>query len=80
MVNILIVDDEAGARKTFGNILKAKGYDVDSAGTGQEVDLATLLAYDLDNETREKDTDAKILAALTSIEQRLTALETTKEA
>lgn len=50
------------------------------AGTGQEVDLATLLAYDLDNETREKDTDAKILAALTSIEQRLTALETTKEA
>ena len=36
MVNILIVDDESGARKTFGNILKAKGYDVDSAGTGQE--------------------------------------------
>lgn len=50
------------------------------AGVGQEVDLATLLAYDLDNETREKDTDAKILAALTSIEQRLTALETTKGA
>ena len=26
MVNILIVDDDAAARKTFGNILKAKGY------------------------------------------------------
>ena len=36
MFNILIVDDEAGARKTFGNILKAKGYDVDSVGTGAE--------------------------------------------
>lgn len=50
------------------------------AGVGQEVDLATLLAYDLDNETREKGTAAKILAVLTSIEQRLTALETTKGA
>lgn len=33
---ILIVDDDAGARKTFGNILKAKGYDVDSVGNGEE--------------------------------------------
>ena len=36
MVSILIVDDEAGARKTFSSILKAKGYDVDTAGTGME--------------------------------------------
>ena len=36
MVNILIVDDDAGARRTFGNILKAKGYDIDTAGTGAE--------------------------------------------
>lgn len=61
------------------SVLKAK-VKRHGAGTGQEVNLATLLAYDLDNETREKDTDAKILAALTSIEQRLTALETTKGA
>lgn len=39
MINILIVDDDAGARKTFGTILKAKGYDVESAGTGQEAIL-----------------------------------------
>ena len=36
MVNILIVDDDAGARKTFGNVLKAKGYNVEDAGTGQD--------------------------------------------
>ena len=36
VVNILIVDDDAGARKTFGSILKAKGYDIDTAGTGEE--------------------------------------------
>ena len=36
VVNILVVDDDAGARKTFGNILKAKGYEVESVGTGEE--------------------------------------------
>jgi signal transduction histidine kinase len=35
-VNMLIVDDDAAARKTFGNILKVKGYDVESAASGQE--------------------------------------------
>jgi len=36
MINVLIVDDDAAARKTFGNILKAKGYDVEDAGSGED--------------------------------------------
>lgn len=35
-INTLIVDDDAAARKTFGNILKAKGYDVENAVSGQD--------------------------------------------
>ena len=35
-MNILIVDDEPNARKTMGNILKAKGYEAEEAGTGSE--------------------------------------------
>ena len=35
-MNILIVDDEPNARKTLGNILKAKGYEAEEAGTGSE--------------------------------------------
>lgn len=82
----LLTEAATGTRSLIGlvkgipaSVLKAQ-VKRRGAGAGQEVDLATLLAYDLDNETREKNTDAKILAALTSIEQRLTALETTKEA
>ena len=33
---ILIVDDELNARKTLGNILKAKGFEIEEAGTGSE--------------------------------------------
>jgi PAS domain S-box-containing protein len=33
IANILIVDDDPGTRKTFGRILKLKGYNVESAGT-----------------------------------------------
>ncbi|MDD5136856.1 MAG: hybrid sensor histidine kinase/response regulator [Candidatus Omnitrophica bacterium] len=36
VIDILVVDDDAGARKSFGNILKLKGYGVETAGTGQE--------------------------------------------
>ena len=35
-MNILIIDDEPNARKTFGKILKAKGFEVEEAGTGAE--------------------------------------------
>lgn len=35
-ISTLIVDDDAAARKTFGNILKAKGYGVDEAASGKE--------------------------------------------
>jgi len=35
-MNILIVDDDPDARKTFGKILKTKGFDVEEAGTGSE--------------------------------------------
>ena len=35
-MNILIIDDEPNARKTFGKILKAKGFEVEEAGTGSE--------------------------------------------
>lgn len=36
MVNILIVDDDANIRKTFGKILKLKGYNIEEAGTSSE--------------------------------------------
>ena len=32
VVTVLIVDDDANVRKTFGNILKLKGYQVEGAG------------------------------------------------
>ena len=35
-MNILIVDDDANARKTLGKILKAKGYDIEEAASGAE--------------------------------------------
>ena len=35
-MNILIVDDDHNTRKTMGKILKAKGFDVEEAGTGAE--------------------------------------------
>ena len=35
-VNILIVDDESNIRKTFGKILKHKGYNVNEAGSSSE--------------------------------------------
>lgn len=35
-ISILIVDDDPNVRKTFGNILKLKGYEVDGAGSGAE--------------------------------------------
>jgi DNA-binding NtrC family response regulator len=35
-MNILIIDDDPNARKTLGNILKAKGFEVEEAGTGSE--------------------------------------------
>ena len=35
-MNILIVDDEPNARKTLSKILKARGFEVEEAGTGSE--------------------------------------------
>lgn len=35
-MNILVIDDNPNARKTLSNILKAKGFDVEEAGTGSE--------------------------------------------
>ncbi len=35
-MNILIVDDDANARKTLGDILKANGFEVEEAATGSE--------------------------------------------
>lgn len=35
-MNILIVDDDPNARKTLGQILRAKGFEVEEAGTGSE--------------------------------------------
>ncbi|MEI7751960.1 MAG: ATP-binding protein [Candidatus Omnitrophota bacterium] len=35
-ISLLIVDDDANTRKTFGDILKLRGYDVEGAGTGAE--------------------------------------------
>jgi DNA-binding NtrC family response regulator len=35
-MNILIVDDDPNARKTLGKILRAKGFEVEEAGTGAE--------------------------------------------
>jgi len=35
-MNILIIDDDPNARKTLGKILKAKGFEVEEAGTGSE--------------------------------------------
>ena len=36
LVNILIVDDDVNARLTFGNIMKLKGYTVETAATASE--------------------------------------------
>jgi signal transduction histidine kinase len=35
-INILIVDDDANMRKTFGNILRLRGYSIEEAGKGLE--------------------------------------------
>ncbi len=35
-MNILIIDDDPNARKTLGKILKAKGFEIEEAGTGSE--------------------------------------------
>ncbi len=35
-MNILVIDDDSNARKTLSKILKAKGFDVEEAGTGAE--------------------------------------------
>lgn len=35
-MNVLIIDDDHNARKTMGNILRAKGFEVEEAGTGAE--------------------------------------------
>ena len=35
-MNILIIDDDPNARKTLGNILRAKGFEVEEASTGSE--------------------------------------------
>ena len=35
-MNILIIDDDLNTRKTLGKILKAKGFEIEEAGTGSE--------------------------------------------
>ena len=35
-MNILIIDDDPNARKTLGQILKAKGFEIEEAGAGAE--------------------------------------------
>ena len=47
-VNILIVDDDPNVRKSFCNILKLKGYNVEITGTGSEgIALAAANFYNL---------------------------------
>lgn len=33
---ILVIDDDSGTRKTFKDVLEAKGYEVSTAGSGEE--------------------------------------------
>ena len=48
VVTVLIVDDDANVRKTFGNILKLKGSQVEGAGTGAEaIDCAKKIFFNI---------------------------------
>jgi two-component system response regulator HydG len=47
-LQILLVDDDPSTRRSLGNVLKAKGYDVGEAVSGQEaVELAGSAGYDV---------------------------------
>ena len=48
MHNILIVDDEPGIRESLRGILKDEGYDVSSAGSGEDcLELLRKTAFDV---------------------------------
>jgi two-component system, NtrC family, nitrogen regulation response regulator NtrX len=48
MSSILVVDDEPGVRSSISGVLKDEGFDVDTAGTGEEcLEKANSAAYDV---------------------------------
>jgi len=48
MASILVVDDEPGVRSSISGVLKDEGFDVDTAGTGEEcLEKANGAAYDV---------------------------------